>query len=75
MRLLAHLCVCVCVCVCVSVVQELIPEFYLPGGSWLLNLQRLPLGVRQNGQPVADVELPPWAKGKQVHTCHARTQA
>jgi hypothetical protein len=43
--------------------QELIPEFFLPGGKWLVNAQRLPLGVRQNGQAVGDVLLPPWAQG------------
>lgn len=43
--------------------QELIPEFFLPGGDWLVNSLRLPLGVRQNGVAVGDVELPPWAQG------------
>jgi len=44
-------------------VKELIPEFFLPGGDWLVNAQRLPLGVRQSGAAVDDVELPPWADG------------
>jgi factor associated with neutral sphingomyelinase activation len=52
-------------------VKELIPEFYAsPDGSsssgaageFLLNVQELDLGVRQNGQPVEDVTLPPWAR-------------
>ena len=44
-----------------SDVKELVPEmFYLP--DVLLNRQRLPLGVRQDGVAVDDVELPPWAK-------------
>eukprot|EP00955_Chlamydomonas_euryale_P034403 349781-Chlamydomonas_euryale.AAC.3 len=42
-------------------VKELIPEFYMPGGEFLRNCQGLPLGVRQCGKPVHDVELPPWA--------------
>jgi factor associated with neutral sphingomyelinase activation len=41
--------------------QELIPEFFLPQGDFLLNQQGLPLGVRQSGAAVDDVELPPWA--------------
>ena len=44
--------------------QELIPEFFLPGGDWLVNTLRLPLGVRQSGAAVDDVELPPWANSK-----------
>ena len=36
------------------------PElFYLP--DVLLNRNALPLGTRQDGQPVHDVLLPPWA--------------
>lgn len=33
------------------------------GGSFLVNGAHLPLGVRQNGRPVGDVALPPWAQG------------
>ena len=41
--------------------QELIPElFYLP--DMLLNCNELPLGQRQDGQPVNDVVLPAWAR-------------
>ena len=43
-------------------VKELIPEFYVPRShEFLSNKAFLPLGVRQNGKNVHDVELPPWA--------------
>ncbi|XP_045592662.1 protein FAN-like isoform X3 [Procambarus clarkii] len=44
--------------------KELIPNFYNLDGSadFLTNSLRINFGVRQNGKPVADVELPPWAK-------------
>ncbi|KAF8059207.1 lvsF [Scenedesmus sp. PABB004] len=42
-------------------VKELIPEFYMPGGDFLVNAAGLALGVRQSGAPVHDVALPPWA--------------
>jgi hypothetical protein len=43
-------------------VKELIPEFYyLP--EFLLNMNDLPLGSRQDGTPVQNVSLPPWAQG------------
>jgi factor associated with neutral sphingomyelinase activation len=46
-------------------VKELIPEFYMPveGSAFLVNSKRLALGTRQDGRPVGDVELPPWALG------------
>jgi factor associated with neutral sphingomyelinase activation len=50
-------------------VKELTPEFYAPRGvpppptAWLRNAAGLPLGVRQSGQAVGDVALPPWAGG------------
>ncbi|WIA38602.1 hypothetical protein OEZ86_001912 [Tetradesmus obliquus] len=44
-------------------VKELIPEFFMPGGDFLVNGSQLALGIRQSGQPVADVVLPPWAGG------------
>ena len=47
-----------------SDVKELIPEMYGTDTSFLRNDRCLPLGRRQNGIPVADVELPPWANGK-----------
>mmetsp|Transcript_42211 Transcript_42211/g.96780 ORF Transcript_42211/g.96780 Transcript_42211/m.96780 type:complete len:532 (-) Transcript_42211:23-1618(-) len=41
-------------------VKELIPEFYyLP--DFLVNRSRFQLGVRQDGQQVDNVKLPPWA--------------
>ena len=44
--------------------KELIPEFYsLESSEFLKNGRNLALGCRQNGQPVGDVELPPWAHG------------
>jgi hypothetical protein len=43
-------------------VKELTPEFYyLP--DFLLNLNELPLGTRQDGTSVGNVVLPPWANG------------
>eukprot|EP00761_Pharyngomonas_kirbyi_P004206 gb/GECH01004210.1/.p1 GENE.gb/GECH01004210.1/~~gb/GECH01004210.1/.p1 ORF type:complete len:1518 (+),score=360.33 gb/GECH01004210.1/:1-4554(+) len=45
-----------------SDVKELIPEFYyLP--EFLENSNRLSMGVKQTGQAVDDVVLPPWAHG------------
>uniref|UniRef100_A0A0R3RRK8 Putative neurobeachin homolog n=1 Tax=Elaeophora elaphi TaxID=1147741 RepID=A0A0R3RRK8_9BILA len=42
--------------------KELIPEFfYLP--DFLLNNEKLNLGIRQNGDIVDDVILPPWCQG------------
>lgn len=44
--------------------KELIPEFYCSGSTdFLRNIRGLGLGCRQNGHPVGDVELPPWAQG------------
>ncbi|XP_076040133.1 protein FAN-like isoform X1 [Oratosquilla oratoria] len=44
--------------------KELIPEFYDTDRKpeFLQNAMGINFGVRQNGKPVADVELPPWAK-------------
>ena len=44
-------------------VKELIPEFFNGKGDFLLNRHGLHLGVTQEGQPVQDVVLPPWAQG------------
>ncbi|KAF9610456.1 hypothetical protein IFM89_022420 [Coptis chinensis] len=45
-----------------SDVKELIPEFfYLP--ELLANTNCYHLGVKQDGEPLGDVLLPPWAKG------------
>lgn len=44
-----------------SDVKELIPEFfYMP--EFLLNSNSYHLGVRQDGEPIGDVFLPPWSK-------------
>lgn len=44
-----------------SDVKELIPEFfYMP--EFLVNSNSYHFGVRQDGEPIADVCLPPWAK-------------
>ena len=40
----------------------MVPEmFYAP--AFLRNLAQLPLGERQDGTPLNDVHLPPWAEG------------
>ncbi|KAG6608127.1 BEACH domain-containing protein B, partial [Cucurbita argyrosperma subsp. sororia] len=45
-----------------SDVKELIPEFfYMP--EFLCNSNHYHLGVKQDGEPLGDVVLPPWAKG------------
>ncbi|EFC42183.1 BEACH domain-containing protein [Naegleria gruberi] len=51
--------------------KELIPEFYQSTGSFLINSLNLDLGVRNNGQRVNNVILPPWAKDEQefVYKC------
>eukprot|EP00951_Prasinocladus_malaysianus_P004087 scaffold28919_cov31-Prasinocladus_malaysianus.AAC.1 len=42
-------------------IVELIPEFFFPDSSFLVNRLGLALGSRQNGKQVSDVVLPPWA--------------
>jgi hypothetical protein len=43
-------------------VKELIPEFfYLP--EFLCNKNGFNFGIKQDGQPVNDVILPPWSHG------------
>ncbi|KAJ4963542.1 hypothetical protein NE237_023481 [Protea cynaroides] len=45
-----------------SDVKELMPEFfYLP--EFLVNSNSYHLGIKQDGEPIGDVCLPPWAKG------------
>lgn len=45
-----------------SDMKELVPEFYcLP--EMFLNTNNFPLGNAQDGRPIANVGLPPWAKG------------
>lgn len=44
-----------------SDVKELIPEFfYMP--EFLVNSNSYHLGVKQDGEPLGDICLPPWAK-------------
>lgn len=44
-----------------SDVKELIPEFfYMP--EFLENSNSYHLGIKQDGEPLGDVGLPPWAK-------------
>ncbi|CAN4092325.1 unnamed protein product [Withania somnifera] len=45
-----------------SDVKELIPEFfYMP--EFLINSNSYHFGVKQDGEPISDICLPPWAKG------------
>ncbi|KAK4359154.1 hypothetical protein RND71_021383 [Anisodus tanguticus] len=45
-----------------SDVKELIPEFfYMP--EFLINSNSYYFGVKQDGEPIGDICLPPWAKG------------
>ena len=45
--------------------KELIPEFYLGDGSFLLNSSGADLGTNHMGDQVADVSLPDWAESPQ----------
>jgi len=45
-----------------AIVKELIPEFYGEDTSFLVNYNKIDLGVRQNGKRVNDVKIPKWAK-------------
>jgi hypothetical protein len=42
--------------------KELIPEFYFSDGDFLVNNEKLELGVTVEGENIDDVLLPPWAK-------------
>ena len=55
-----------------SDVRELIPEFYVPPGDFLLNEAQLELGVRDSGNKVSDVQLPPWARDARDFTAKLR---
>ena len=55
-----------------SDVRELIPEFYVPPGGFLLNEAQLELGVRDSGAKVNDVQLPPWARDAREFTAKLR---
>ncbi|XP_052232540.1 protein FAN-like isoform X2 [Dreissena polymorpha] len=41
--------------------KELIPEFYQGNGEFMINSGVCNFGVRQDGRPVGNVDLPPWA--------------
>jgi hypothetical protein len=42
--------------------KELIPEFFIGSGEFLMNSDDLDLGHRYNGERLGDIELPPWAE-------------
>ncbi|KAI0217873.1 Protein FAN [Lamellibrachia satsuma] len=42
--------------------MELIPEFYGSSTDFLCNKERINFGNRQDGRPVGDIEVPPWAE-------------
>ncbi|TVU00170.1 hypothetical protein EJB05_54428 [Eragrostis curvula] len=57
-----------------SDVKELIPEFfYMP--EFLENSNSYHLGVKQDGEPLGDVGLPPWAKGSPEEFIHINREA
>nr|CAD1832089.1 unnamed protein product [Ananas comosus var. bracteatus] len=57
-----------------SDVKELIPEFfYMP--EFLVNSNSYHLGVKQDGEPLGDVVLPPWAKGSPEEFIHKNREA
>eukprot|EP00051_Salpingoeca_urceolata_P022257 m.358163 g.358163 ORF g.358163 m.358163 type:complete len:945 (-) comp19945_c1_seq18:166-3000(-) len=53
-------------------VKELIPDFYMPPGQFLANVNALDLGATQDGVRVSDVELPPWASSAEDFTRKCR---
>ncbi|CAL4966889.1 unnamed protein product [Urochloa decumbens] len=57
-----------------SDVKELIPEFfYMP--EFLENSNSYHLGVKQDGEPIGNVALPPWAKGSPDEFVHINREA
>ncbi|CAL5041322.1 unnamed protein product [Urochloa decumbens] len=57
-----------------SDVKELIPEFfYMP--EFLENSNSYHLGVKQDGEPIGNVVLPPWAKGSPDEFIHINREA
>ncbi|WVZ78912.1 hypothetical protein U9M48_026555 [Paspalum notatum var. saurae] len=57
-----------------SDVKELIPEFfYMP--EFLENSNSYHLGVKQDGEPIGNVALPPWAKGSPEEFIHINREA
>ncbi|KAL9648972.1 hypothetical protein ABK040_008352 [Willaertia magna] len=51
--------------------KELIPEFYQSTGNFLTNSLNLDLGIKNNGERVNNVVLPPWAKDERdfIYKC------
>ncbi|XP_073008552.1 BEACH domain-containing protein B isoform X1 [Typha latifolia] len=57
-----------------SDVKELIPEFfYMP--DFLVNTNSYHLGIKQDGEPLGDVALPPWAQGSSEEFIHKNREA
>ncbi|XP_044956208.1 BEACH domain-containing protein B-like isoform X2 [Hordeum vulgare subsp. vulgare] len=57
-----------------SDVKELIPEFfYMP--EFLENSNSYHLGIKQDGELLGDVALPPWAKGSSEEFIHINREA
>lgn len=57
-----------------SDMKELVPEFFtLP--EMFLNTNNFPLGKTQTGRPIANVGLPPWAKGSAFEFVKIQRQA
>jgi hypothetical protein len=57
-----------------SDVKELTPEFfYMP--EFLENLNKYHFGVKQDGEPLGNVGLPPWAKGSPEEFIHINREA
>ena len=59
-------------------VKELIPQFYHPpSAGFLVNGRGLELGTRQDGTPIGDVTLPPWAANPAdfVNKCRAALES
>ncbi|XP_062098924.1 BEACH domain-containing protein B isoform X2 [Humulus lupulus] len=57
-----------------SDVKELVPEFfYMP--EFLVNSNSFHLGVKQDGELISDVCLPPWAKGSPEEFVHKNREA
>ncbi len=52
--------------------KELTPEFYYTEGQFLVNTEKMDLGVSQEGENIDDVVLPPWARNSQEFTCKMR---
>jgi len=44
--------------------KELTPEFFYTEGRFLVNTEKMDLGVGSDGDAIDDVLLPPWAKVK-----------